>query len=63
MPRKRFVTFHVCPVPTREVVTIMVAESGKRFHAGMFEVRAGTWERMRRCLTPGPGLRIREYPP
>jgi hypothetical protein len=39
-------------------VTIMVAESGKRFHAGMFEVKAGTWERMRQCFTPGPGLRI-----
>jgi hypothetical protein len=63
MPRARFVTFQVYPVPTRGVVTITVAESGKRFHAGEFEVTAGAWERMRRCLTPGPGLRIREYPP
>ena len=34
MPRARFVTFHICPVPTRGVVTVMVAESGKRVHAG-----------------------------
>jgi hypothetical protein len=63
MPRARFVTFHVCPVPSRGVVTIMVAESGKGINAGMFEVTAEAWERMRRCLTPGPGLRIRDYPP
>jgi hypothetical protein len=63
MARAPVVTFHVYPVPIRGVVTIMVAESGKRFHAGEFEVTAGAWERMRRCLTPGPDLRIREYPP
>jgi hypothetical protein len=45
MPRKPVVTFHVCPVPTRGVVTIMVAVSGKRVHAGMFELRLGVWER------------------
>jgi hypothetical protein len=44
-------------------VTITVAESGKRVHAGMFELTAAAWERVRRSLTPGPGLRIRDYPP
>jgi hypothetical protein len=57
------VTFHVCPVPTRGVVTIMVAESGRRIHAGMFEVTAAAWERVRSCFTPAPGVRILDYPP
>jgi hypothetical protein len=50
-------------VPNRGVVTIMVTESGKRVAAGEFEVSAAAWERVRRCLTPGLCVRIRDYQP
>jgi hypothetical protein len=63
MSKLPVVTFHIMPVPTRDVVTVMVFESGHRVSGGMFEVSAAAWERVRRCLTPGPGLRIRNYPP
>jgi hypothetical protein len=63
MARAPVVTFLVLPVPSRGVVTVLVGETGKHFHAGMFELTVRAWERMRPCLTPGPGLRIRDYPP
>jgi hypothetical protein len=63
MPRLPVVTFHILPVPTRDVVTVMVFERGHRVSGGMFEVSTAAWERARRCLTPDPGLRIRDYPP
>jgi hypothetical protein len=49
------ITFHVYPVPKRAVVTVMVTESGQGMAAGDFEVTAVAWERVRRCLRPGPG--------
>jgi hypothetical protein len=58
MPRRPVVTLHIMPVPIRDVVTVMVFESGHRVSGGMFEVSAAAWERVRRCLTPGLGLRI-----
>jgi hypothetical protein len=63
MARARVVTFHILPVPTRGVVTVLIFESGRRIAAGEFEVTAAAWERVRRCFTPGPGFRVREYPP
>jgi hypothetical protein len=63
MPKPPVVTLHIMPVPIRDVVTVMVFESGHRVSGGMFEVTTAAWERVRTCLTPGPALRIRDYPP
>jgi hypothetical protein len=63
MPKPPVVTLHILPVPSRSVVTVMVFENGHRVSGGTFEVSAAAWKRVRPCLTPGPALRIRDYPP
>jgi hypothetical protein len=61
MARASVVTFHVMPVPTRGVVTVMVTETGQP--GGEFWISADARERVRRCFTPGPGVRVWDYPP
>jgi hypothetical protein len=58
----KLVTFHVYPNPPDGKV-IMVEVTEGRMSGGTFEVTADAWVRIRRCISPGPGLRIRDYPP
>jgi hypothetical protein len=58
----KLVTLHVYPnPPDRRVILVEVTEGRKG--TGTFEVTAEAWARIRRCIGPGPGLRIRDYPP
>jgi hypothetical protein len=56
------VTFHVFPTPPQGDRVLVAVTEGRKA-AGEFEVTAVAWDRVRRCLTPAPGVRIREYPP
>lgn len=61
MARASVVTFHILPVPKAGTVTVMVTERGQP--GGEFIVSAAAMERVRRCLTPRAGFRVRDYPP
>jgi hypothetical protein len=51
----------VLPFPAGDKVTVVVTEPG--MPGGEFHVSTAAWQRLRRGLTPRPGIRIREPRP
>jgi hypothetical protein len=60
-PLPNVLTFHAYPTPPQGD-RVLVAVTEGRTAAGEFEVTAAAWKRVRRCLTPSPAVRIRDYP-
>lgn len=56
------VTFHILPVPKWDKVEICVWERGVG-EVGQLDLSTATWERIRACLVPIPGVRIRQHRP
>jgi hypothetical protein len=59
--KPRAVTFHFLPLPKWGTGTVMVMERGQP--GGEFILSLDAMERVRRCLTPGSGVRIVDHPP
>lgn len=55
------VTVHAYPAPPKGRKVLVHVTEGRRA-AGQFEVTAEGWDRLRRCIASGSGVRTREHP-